>query len=263
MGTPGQAGGGFGTAVSPSVPSPSNTTLLGIATWCQTIISNQDPVVLQALYTHINQSQKDWEMEFADHVALQKSQQLPLTGPDGSGNPQDICYHFTDTAPDFRKERLIRQVIPLNLAHPLQFIEYTQFRLKILDQGLWVPGLPMYWYWAPEDPTGFHVWPLPAVSGYTLQFDYIAYAPELINLTDVPFFDREFHKALGFQALFYYYLSESVNMPDKAQYWNLQFEGEKMRYKKDMQRRQLQLIRLPYGTGVNEGRQGHYPPFFR
>lgn len=260
---PGTPGGGYGTFVSTAVAAPSVTTLLGIATWMQQIIGNNDSSILPILYSFINQAQKDWEMEFADHIALQKSQQLTLSGPDPTtGYSQDTCYHFTDTAPDFRKERMIRMVVPLNLAHPLGFMEYIQFRSKILDQGLWVPGLPMYWYWAPEDPTGFHIWPLPTVSGYVIQFDYIAYAPELINPTDTPFFDREFHKALAWQALFYYYSSESVAMPERGAQWNALFEGEKRRYKKDMQRRQLQSIRIPYSSGVNEGRRGSYPPFF-
>lgn len=260
--TAGDPGGASGTAVSVSVPAPSNTTLNGLALWCQMLIGQNDQTSLTILYAYLNQAQKDWEMEFPDHNSLQKSQQMPLTGPTVAGLGQDVCYHFTDTAPDFRKERLIRMVEPLNYAHPLNFIEYTHFREMVNDIALWTAGLPQYWYWAPEDPTGIHVYPIPNRSDYVLQFDYVAYAPELINANDVPYFDHEFHKSLGFQALFYWYNSESIAKPDVGAQWSAMFEAMKRRYKKDQQRRQLQSIKIPYATGVNEGRNRRGRPYY-
>lgn len=241
-----------GTAVSTPGTPPTTTSLSGLIAWCCIVIGNNTSDTTTALSAYGNQSQKDWEMEFPDHNSLQKSQLVTFTAP-VAGVGQDTCYHFTDTAPDFRKERLIRIVSPIQLSHPMKFMEYVAFRTSMTDITLTTTGMPMIWYWAPEDPSGFHIWPLPD-QAYTGQFDYVAYAPELLQPGDVPFMDREFHKSLCFQMLFYYYNSEAVNMPDKGIMWGQKFEIEKRKYKKDQQRRQLQNIRMPYGTGVNESR---------
>lgn len=248
------------SAVSVPATAPTETTLDGIAQWCMTIFGQNTAQVQSALYTYINQAQKDWEMEFADHVMLQRSQQLTLTAPI-AGVAQDPSYQFLTNAPDFRKERMIRIVAPVNYSRPLVFMEYIQFRSQVPDLALQTVGLPKVWYWSPEDPTGFHVWPCPD-QAYTVQFDYIAYAPELLNPTDTPFMDREFHKALGAQALFYLYNSDPVNTPEKGMMWGQYFENEKRKYKKDMQRRQMQDITIPFGTGVNEGRRRTTRPYF-
>jgi hypothetical protein len=176
--------------------------------------------------------------------------------------PQDPSYDFFTNAPDFRKERLVRIVNPLNYSRTLAFIDYVQFRLMVTDYALQTIGLPKYWYWSPEDPVGFHVWPLPD-QAYTVQFDYVAYAPELINPGDTPFMDREFHKNLCYRALFYWYNSDPVNMPDKGAQWDAMFQLAMRNYKKDQQRRQMQLVTVPFGTGVNEGSKlRRNPPFF-
>ena len=57
-------------------------------------------------------------------------------------------------------------------------------------------------------------------------------------------------------------MSDPVNRPDLAGTWGGLFEAEKRRYMKDMQRRQIQTIELPYGTGINEGRRTRKPTFF-
>jgi hypothetical protein len=249
------------SAVStPSTP-PTATTLQGLANWCMLIFGQNTSSVQTALYAYLNQAQKDWEMEFPDHTALQKSQQLPLTAPIATIG-QDTCYHFTDSAPDFRKEKLIRIVSPLNYSGTISFMDYVSFRTMVPEIVLPTTGIPQVWYWAPEDPSGFHVWPLPS-QAITVQFDYVAYAPELLAANDSPFMDREFHKALGFQALFYLYNSDPVNTPDKGAQWSALFEGEKRRYKKDQQRRQAQMTMLGYGTGVNEGDRNRPVVYFK
>lgn len=239
---------------TPATP-PTLTTLAGLNSWCQQIAGRNDQGTLAAFNLYLNQSQKDWEMEFNDHIALQRSQKITLTAPI-NGVPQDDTYQYSDSAPDFREERLVRIISPLNYGRTVQFQEYVQFRMATPEIALTVQGFPTIWYWAPEDPTGFHVWPIPD-QAYILQFDYIAYAPELLLPGDTPFMDREFHKALGFQALFYYYMSDPINRPDLAAFWAGKFEVEKRKYMKSMQRRQIQNITLPYGTGVNEGRKAN------
>lgn len=237
---------------TPATP-PLPTNLQGLANFCMQQAGRNDPDVQNALFLYLNQSQKEFEMEFNDHVALQRSQQITLTAPIG-GVGQDDTYQYSDSAPDFREERFVRIISPINYGRQVRFMEYQQFRAQTPEIALQVVGFPTVWYWAPEDPTGFHVWPVPD-QAYVLQFDYIAYAPELLEPTDIPFMDREYHKALCYMALAFYYMSDPINLPDRAEYWEAKFEREKRKYMKSMQRRQIQNIVIPYGTGVNEGRR--------
>ena len=233
-----------GTQVS-NILIPSNPSKkVDLIAFMQAITGNKEPdsQVLFGLY--LNLSQKDVENEFPNHPSLQASNQLSLVPG------QDLSYGFVQ---DFRKERYLRIVGPVAFSHPLTFIEYTQLRDALVsDTALQTFGLPMKWYWAPENPLQIHVWPVPD-QAYLVQYDYIRYASDLVNDNDVPFFDRLYHVILCYRALFYYYCSDGIARPDKGAMWNGMYEVGLKKLRIDEQKRQLQTVRFRYGTGVNEG----------
>ena len=234
----------LGSQVSNVLVPSSPSRKVDLVAFMQAITGNKEPDSQVLFGMYINLAQKDVENEFPDHPSLQASNQLALLPG------RDLSYGFV---PDFRKERYLRIVAPISYSHPLTFIEYTQFRdTMVSDQALLQQGVPMKWYWAPENPQQIHVWPVPDQS-YLVQYDYIRYAADLINDTDVPFFDRLYHVMLCYRALFYYYSSDGIARPDKGGMWNGMYEVTLKKLRVDEQKRQLQLVRIPYGTGVNEG----------
>lgn len=232
-----------GTQVSRiSIPATA-LTYAGLIQHCQALSGNKDTDSVNLFKLYLNLAQKEVENSFADHPGLQASAIMSLVPS------QDYSYGF---APDFRKERYLRLVAPVQFSHPLEYVEYTQFRNAVNDLALQTFSLPRAWYWAPESPPQFHVYPVPD-KAYVLQYDYVRYAPDLIADTDTSFIDREYVHMLCYQALFYYYNSGSIGKAADGAQWNILFTNKLADLKKDYQRRQLQTTSIPYATGVNEG----------
>lgn len=234
---------GIGSAVTSILPVEQAYTLRQLVGFCQGITGNQEPEFEPMFRFFINLSQRDVEKWLENHVNLQASQQIAVPGG------TDVALLFDA---DFRKERFVRIVEPVNLAHPLSFMEYGQFRANVPEVALQVPGIPLIWYWAPENPNAIHLYPY-ASQDMTLQVDFIRYAPDMVADGDTPFFDRLYSHILAYQALYYYYNTDGIARPDKGQMWNQMFLEGRAELKKDYQRRQLQSVRVPFGTGVNEG----------
>lgn len=231
------------TPPTPLVSVTNPSTKLQLLQFCQSISGNREADAAASFSLYLNLAQQEVQNSYSDHPALQASKQFQLV-------PNvDYSYAF-DT--DFRKERKIRIVSPTQSSRVLHFIEYGRFRDLVNDQALLSNSTPLYWYWAPEAPSKIHVWPVPDFA-YVIQYDYIRYAPDLIADADTPFFDRLYHKMLAFRALEYYYLSDAIERPDKAQEWGQKFVNELQLLQADYQMRQLESFVISYGTGVNEG----------
>ena len=227
-----------GTQVSSPLTPARDFTLRDIISLCQELAATKDADAETLLRGFANLASKDLERDFSDHPNLRASTQFKLV-------PQvDLSYAFPG---DFKSERFLRLVAPVNLAHPLSYVPYERFRASVPEIALLAYSVPHTWYWAPENASQIHVYPVPD-QAYTVQLDYDRYAPDLVSDTDVPFFGREFHHLIAYRILWYFYSSSSVVQPDTADRWQGEFLEARRELKKSYQRRQRDRVRALYAA---------------
>lgn len=80
----------------------------------------------------------------------------------------------------------------------------TRDQLRV-DDRLWrskPAGQPVWWYWA--SPTEIGLYPVPSTSSVTVNFCGPRHEPKLVNDTDTPLFNEDFHEGVCLFAAWYW-----------------------------------------------------------